>query len=77
MTQRYVTKASTIKGMKTLICGFCNIVFRGGGINYIKQYLAEARGNVISCKKVIPDIRFPLQGSLKENNKKQQKFEWL
>ena len=70
LTWRYVTEASTAEGRKTLICGFCNTAFRGGGINRMKQHLAGAKGNVVSCKKVTPDVRFLLQGSLKENSEK-------
>ena len=49
---RYVIEASNAEGRKTLICVFCNTAFRGGGINRMKQHLAGAKGNIVSCKKV-------------------------
>ncbi|KAL0352277.1 UNVERIFIED_CONTAM: hypothetical protein Scaly_1616400 [Sesamum calycinum] len=36
----------------------------------MKQHLAGEKGNVASCKKVPPEIRFMIQGSLKENVEK-------
>ena len=56
--------------MKTLICAFCNTTFKGGGINQMKQHLVGAKGNIVSCKKVIPDVQFLIQGSLKENSER-------
>ncbi|KAG8363560.1 hypothetical protein BUALT_Bualt19G0035200 [Buddleja alternifolia] len=36
----------------------------------MKQHLAGIRGNVTPCKKVPPEVRFMIQGSLKENSEK-------
>ncbi|KAG8363548.1 hypothetical protein BUALT_Bualt19G0033900 [Buddleja alternifolia] len=66
----YVSEATNAEGKKTLICGFCHASFRGGGINRMKQHLAGTRGIVTPCKKVPPEVRFMIQGSLKENSEK-------
>ena len=62
--------ASNAKGKKTLICAFCNTTFKGGGISQMKQHLVGAKGNIVSCKKVTPDVHFFIQGSLKENSER-------
>lgn len=37
-------------------CIHCSSLFRGGGINRMKQYLAGVLGNITSCKKVPHDV---------------------
>ncbi|KAL0298827.1 UNVERIFIED_CONTAM: hypothetical protein Sradi_6542500 [Sesamum radiatum] len=67
---KYVTEATTSEGRKILTCDFCLTCIRGKGINRMKQHLAGEKGNVASCKKVPPDVRFMIQGILKENVEK-------
>ncbi|KAL0315078.1 UNVERIFIED_CONTAM: hypothetical protein Scaly_2891500 [Sesamum calycinum] len=70
---KHVTESTSSEGRKILTCDYCHTSFRGGGINRMKQHLAGEKGNVASCKKVPPEIRFMIQGSLKENVEKKQK----
>lgn len=38
----------------------------GGGINRLKNHLSGDIGDVASCKKVPSDVRFTMEGLLKE-----------
>ncbi|KAL0315429.1 UNVERIFIED_CONTAM: hypothetical protein Sradi_5421100 [Sesamum radiatum] len=67
---KHVTESTSSEGRKILTCDYCHTFFRGGGINRMKQHLAGEKGNVASCKKVPPEIRFMIEGSLKENVEK-------
>ncbi|KAK4383645.1 hypothetical protein Sango_2755900 [Sesamum angolense] len=67
---KHVTESTSSEGRKILTCDYCHTSFRGGGINRMKQHLAGEKGNVASCKKVPPEIRFMIQGSLKKNVEK-------
>ncbi|KAI0524346.1 hypothetical protein KFK09_003713 [Dendrobium nobile] len=59
-------------GKKQYRCLHCGVVYKGGGINRIKQHLAGIRGNIASCKKVPHDIRHQMQENLREIGKKKQ-----
>ena len=51
-------------------CLCCNNVYKGGGINRMKQHLAGIVGNIASCKKVTHDVRHAMKMSLNEGSKK-------
>ena len=59
-------------GKMVYICGFCDKVVRGGGINRMKRHFSGVQGDVESCKKVLADVRFTMKSILKENEVKAQ-----
>ncbi|WCJ29293.1 hypothetical protein M5689_010938 [Euphorbia peplus] len=65
-TWTYASEGVNSAGKKVLICSFCQKEFAGGGINHVKQHLTGAKGESYICKKVSADVRFLLQGSLKQ-----------
>ncbi|XP_022894133.1 uncharacterized protein LOC111408626 [Olea europaea var. sylvestris] len=52
------------KNKKKLVCLYCGKTFAGGGINRVKQHLAGMKGDVDSCRKVPPDVRFKMKENL-------------
>ncbi|KAL4555156.1 hypothetical protein LXL04_037767 [Taraxacum kok-saghyz] len=66
----YATLVIDAKGKKSCICNFCNKVICGGGINRVKKHLAGYKGEVVACPKVPSDVRFTIQGNLKETAQK-------
>ncbi|KAF7826300.1 uncharacterized protein G2W53_017464 [Senna tora] len=58
---------------KHLICMYCNKIFKGGGINRIKQHLAGIKGDTESCKKVPVDDRFQMHDNVVNFNQRKQK----
>lgn len=53
-------------GKKVYTCVYCAKVFRGGGIDRIKQHLAEKNCETLSCKKVDGDTKYRMEENLKE-----------
>ncbi|KAF7835821.1 uncharacterized protein G2W53_010680 [Senna tora] len=53
-------------------CLHCLSVYKGGGINRIKQHLAGVTGQITSCKKVPHDVRHQMLESLKNVQQKKQ-----
>ncbi|XP_022855487.1 uncharacterized protein LOC111376741 [Olea europaea var. sylvestris] len=49
---------------KKLVCLYCGKTFGGGGINRVKQHLAALKGDVDSCRRVPPDVRFKMKENL-------------
>lgn len=47
-----------------MVCLYCGKTFAGGGINRVKQHLTGLRGDVDSCHKVPPDVRFTMKENL-------------
>ncbi|KAL4570073.1 hypothetical protein LXL04_025724 [Taraxacum kok-saghyz] len=68
----YATPATNDKGKKIIICDFCQKVISGGGINRFKKHLAGVSGDIASCNKVTPEVRFTMQGVLKETNRREK-----
>lgn len=66
----YASPATDDKGNKIIICNFCQKIIRGGGINRFKKHLAAVTGDIASCNKVTPEVRFLMQGLLKEITKR-------
>ena len=66
----YATLVVDANGKKSCICNFCNKVISGGGINRVKKHLAGYNGEVVACPKVPSDVRFTIQGNLKETAQK-------
>jgi len=58
-----------------LICLYCAKVFAGGDINWFKQHLAEAKGEVKQCHKCPPDVRHQMLLNLKGNVETKKKLE--
>ncbi|KAF7824043.1 uncharacterized protein G2W53_022187 [Senna tora] len=58
---------------KHLICMYCNKIFKGGGINRIKQHLAGIKGDTESCKKVPADVRFQMHDNVVNFNQRKRK----
>ncbi|KAF7801145.1 putative Zinc finger, BED-type [Senna tora] len=52
---------------------FCSKIFKGGGINRIKQYLAGIKGDTESCKKVPTDVGFQLHDNVVNFNQRKRK----
>ena len=70
-TWDHVTQHIEANGKKAFICKFCHKIIRGGGINRVKKHLAGRKGEVLAaCTKVDPDVRFTMEGLLKENEHK-------
>ncbi|KAF7841403.1 hypothetical protein G2W53_003701 [Senna tora] len=53
-------------------CLHCLSVYKGGGINRMKQHLAGVTGQIMSCKKVPHDVRHQMLESLKNVQQKKQ-----
>ncbi|XP_052622365.1 uncharacterized protein LOC111902616 [Lactuca sativa] len=68
----HVTQVVDEKGKKAWICNFCQKVIGGGGINRVKKHLAGIKGEVVACPKVSPEVRFTMQGKLKETAQKEK-----
>ncbi|KAF7812881.1 uncharacterized protein G2W53_033857 [Senna tora] len=51
-------------------CLHCLSVYKGGGINRMKQHLACVTGQIMSCKKVSHDVRHQMLESLKNVQQK-------
>ncbi|KAK7267397.1 hypothetical protein RIF29_20069 [Crotalaria pallida] len=51
-------------------CLHCFLKFRGGGIHRMKLHLAGVTGELVSCKKVPPDVHHQMLQSLKEFEEK-------
>ncbi|GKE26632.1 zinc finger, CCHC-type, retrotransposon gag domain protein, partial [Tanacetum coccineum] len=64
----HVTQHVEENGKKVFICNFCSKIIRGGGINRVKKHLAGRKGDVASCTLVDPDVRFVIEGTLKETD---------
>ena len=65
-TWEYANETINENGNKAYICHFCQKVFSGGGIFRVKLHLAGEKGQVAPCMKVTPEVRFTMQGILKE-----------
>ncbi|KAI0526910.1 hypothetical protein KFK09_002503 [Dendrobium nobile] len=63
------------EGKRQFKCLHCGIVYKGGGINRMKQHLAGVKGNIAACKKVPHDIRFQMQENLKDISKRKQQVQ--
>ncbi|XP_042017815.1 uncharacterized protein LOC121765670 [Salvia splendens] len=59
-------------GLKKIICDFCHVTIGGGGIHRMKEHLAGAPGNVVSCSKVPSEVRFRMKSSIKEHQDKKK-----
>nr|GEZ57002.1 hypothetical protein [Tanacetum cinerariifolium] len=57
-------------GKKAFICNFCHKITRGGGINRVKKHLDGRKGEIASCTKVDPNVRFTMECLMKENDHK-------
>lgn len=68
----HVTQVVDEKGKKAWICNFCQKVIGGGGINRVKKHLVGIKGEVVACPKVSPEVRFTMQGKLKETAQKEK-----
>ncbi|CAN1188177.1 hypothetical protein LINPERPRIM_LOCUS5059, partial [Linum perenne] len=55
-------------GSKVFRCLFCAKVYKGGGINRMKQHLAGITGQISRCLKVPFDVREKIQNNLTEFN---------
>nr|GEV15144.1 hypothetical protein [Tanacetum cinerariifolium] len=69
-TWDHVTQHIKGNGKKTFICNFCHKIIHGGGINRVKKHLVGRKGEVAPCIKVDPDVRYTMEGLLKENDHK-------
>ncbi|PWA36402.1 hypothetical protein CTI12_AA600350 [Artemisia annua] len=56
------------QGKKVLVCNFCGLIMRGGGINRVRKHLAGRKGEVAPCMVVDQDVRVAIEASLKETN---------
>lgn len=54
------------KGRLVNICHFFLKLVRGGGITRMKRHLVGVKGDIEPCQKVPADVRFTMQGTLKE-----------
>lgn len=71
-------QSSDGKNIKHYKCLHCGVIYKGGGINRMKQHLAGVKGNIAACKKVSHDIRNQMIENLKEiSTKKQESQESL
>ena len=62
----YASETINENGNKAYICHFCQKVISGGGIFRVKLHLVGEKGQVSPCKKVTSEVRFMMQGILKE-----------
>ena len=62
----YATQIIKENGKAATICNFCQKIMGGGGINRARLHLAGEKGQVAPCMKVTPEVRFAMQGILKE-----------
>ena len=58
-----------------LVCLYCAKVVAGGGINWFKQHLAGAKGEVEQCHKCPPDVRHQMLLNLKGNAGEKRELE--
>nr|DAD25006.1 TPA_asm: hypothetical protein HUJ06_026470 [Nelumbo nucifera] len=65
-------KVDILNGSKSMICLYCQKTFKGGGINRMKQHLAQRKGDIAICRKVPYDVRFKMDQSLNEINDKKR-----
>ncbi|KAG6511416.1 hypothetical protein ZIOFF_029484 [Zingiber officinale] len=74
----HVSEGVNAQGRKTMTCIYCHKTFAGGGIFRMKQHLAGARGSIVSCKKVPPEVRHAISVTLKDifEKKKEKKGEF-
>ncbi|KAI0496410.1 hypothetical protein KFK09_022726 [Dendrobium nobile] len=63
------------EGKRQFKCLHCSIVYKGGGINRMKQHLAGVKRNIAACKKVPHDIRFQMQKNMKDISKRKQQVQ--
>ena len=54
------------KGRNTFTCVYCRKIYKGGGIDRMKQHLAGIKGDIGLCKKVSHDVRYQMLEYLKE-----------
>ncbi|KAL7611343.1 hypothetical protein Lser_V15G12631 [Lactuca serriola] len=70
---RYGIKGSTtIASTISSSIPFFGSIKCGGGINRVKKHLAGIKGEVVACSKVSPEVRFTMQGKLKETAQKEK-----
>ncbi|XP_042415140.1 uncharacterized protein LOC122004296 [Zingiber officinale] len=62
----HVSEGVNAQGRKTMTCIYCHKTFAGGGIFRMKQHLAGARGSIVSCRKVPPEVRHAISVTLKD-----------
>ncbi|KAK8921641.1 hypothetical protein KSP39_PZI020191 [Platanthera zijinensis] len=60
-------------GKKHYKCLYYGVIYKGGGINRMKQHLAGIKGNIGACKKVSHDIQNQMQENLKMISDKSKK----
>ena len=59
-------------GKSSYRCIHCGEVYKGGGINRMKRYLAGIKGNVATCRGVPHDVRFQMAKKLQEISKSKE-----
>ncbi|KAG6504947.1 hypothetical protein ZIOFF_037295 [Zingiber officinale] len=74
----HVYEGVNAQGRKSMTCIYCHKTFVGGGIFRMKQHLVGARGSIISCGKVPPEVRHAISIILKDifekNKENRRKF---
>nr|DAD19868.1 TPA_asm: hypothetical protein HUJ06_021331 [Nelumbo nucifera] len=65
-------KVDPLNGSKSMTCLYCQKTIEGGGINRMKQHLAQRKGEIAICRKVPHDVRFKMEQSLNEINDKKR-----
>ncbi|KAG6469825.1 hypothetical protein ZIOFF_070756 [Zingiber officinale] len=74
----HVSEGVNAQGGKTMTCIYCHKTFAGGSIFRMKQHLAGARGSIVSCRKVPPEVTHVISVTLKDIfEKKKEKKENL
>ncbi|XP_052626826.1 uncharacterized protein LOC111876822 [Lactuca sativa] len=69
----HITLSKDDQGNKIYICNFCEKFFRGGGISRAKKHLAGVIGDISACPKVTPEVRFTMEGILKETSQREKR----
>ncbi|KAG6480722.1 hypothetical protein ZIOFF_057307 [Zingiber officinale] len=74
----HVSEGVNAQRRKTMTCIYCHKTFAGGGIFRMKQHLARARGSIVSCGKVPPEVRHAISVTLKDifEKKKEKRGEF-
>ncbi|PKU87836.1 hypothetical protein MA16_Dca017608 [Dendrobium catenatum] len=72
ITWNHFSEIKRAEGKRQFKCLHCGIVYKGGGINRMKQHLARVKGNIAACKNVPHDVRFQMQENLKDISKRKQ-----
>ncbi|XP_020684054.1 uncharacterized protein LOC110100747 [Dendrobium catenatum] len=75
ITWNHFSEIKRAEGKRQFKCLHCGIVYKGGGINRMKQHLARVKGNIAACKNVPHDVRFQMQENLKDISKRKQQVQ--